>query len=134
MIYGSQIFTFITWSPSKSLMSYPNWLDYGLTIKRKSITGTKIKSLSKFWSSHFSNIFFNIFILYILYSQATHITFICPMLFDSFPLDTQVCKFQVSNQLSLVTDQFPPKLGFWIFGSAGEMSLRQCSFCQYYET
>ena len=99
MIYGSQIFTFITWSPSKSSMSYPNWLVYGLTIKRKSITGTKIKSLSKFWSSHFSNIFFNIFILYILYSQATHITFICPMLFDSFPLDTQVCKFQVSNQL-----------------------------------
>ena len=33
----------------------------------------------------------------IYYSQATHITFICPMLFDSFPLDTQVCKFQVSN-------------------------------------
>jgi hypothetical protein len=26
----------------------------------------------------------------ILYSQATHITFICPMRFDSFPLDTQV--------------------------------------------
>ena len=32
----------------------------------------------------------------IYYSQATHITFICPMLFDSFPLDTQICKFQVS--------------------------------------
>ena len=31
----------------------------------------------------------------IYYSQATHITFICPMLFDSFPLDTQICKFQV---------------------------------------
>ena len=29
-------------------------------------------------------------------SQATHITFICPMLFDSFPLDTQICKFQVN--------------------------------------
>ncbi|QQP40987.1 Gammaaminobutyric acid receptor subunit deltalike, partial [Caligus rogercresseyi] len=25
----------------------------------------------------------------ILYSQATHITFICPMRFDAFPLDTQ---------------------------------------------
>ncbi|TRY80232.1 hypothetical protein TCAL_15432, partial [Tigriopus californicus] len=34
----------------------------------------------------------------IYYSQATHITFICPMLFDSFPLDTQVCKFQVSEK------------------------------------
>ena len=33
----------------------------------------------------------------IYYSQATSITFICPMLFDSFPLDTQVCKFQVRN-------------------------------------
>ena len=29
----------------------------------------------------------------ILYSQATHITFICPMRFDSFPLDTQVSAF-----------------------------------------
>ena len=26
----------------------------------------------------------------IFYSQATHITFICPMRFDAFPLDTQV--------------------------------------------
>jgi len=33
----------------------------------------------------------------IYYSQATHITFICPMLFDSFPLDTQTCKFQVGS-------------------------------------
>jgi len=33
----------------------------------------------------------------IYYSQATHITFICPMLFDSFPLDTQICKFQVGS-------------------------------------
>ena len=32
----------------------------------------------------------------IYYSQATHITFICPMVFDSFPLDTQRCKFQVT--------------------------------------
>jgi len=33
----------------------------------------------------------------VYYSQATHITFICPMLFDSFPLDTQICKFQVGS-------------------------------------
>jgi len=33
----------------------------------------------------------------IYYSQATHITFICPMVFDSFPLDTQQCKFQVGS-------------------------------------
>ena len=37
----------------------------------------------------------------VYYSQATHITFICPMVFDSFPLDTQQCKFQV-NKLFLV--------------------------------
>ena len=35
----------------------------------------------------------------VYYSQATHITFICPMLFHSFPLDTQVCKFQVKKIL-----------------------------------
>ena len=29
----------------------------------------------------------------VFYSQATHITFICPMRFDSFPLDTQVWPF-----------------------------------------
>jgi hypothetical protein len=34
-------------------------------------------------------------VFFLLFSQATHITFICPMLFDSFPLDIQVCKFQV---------------------------------------
>lgn len=33
----------------------------------------------------------------VFYSQATHITFICPMRFDSFPLDTQRCLFQVGS-------------------------------------
>ena len=33
----------------------------------------------------------------IYYSQATHITFICPMRFDKFPLDTQTCKFRVGS-------------------------------------
>ena len=31
------------------------------------------------------------------YSEATHITFICPMHFDKFPLDTQSCKFLVGS-------------------------------------
>ena len=39
----------------------------------------------------------------VLYSQATHITFICPMRFDKFPLDTQRCKFQVRKQLFVRT-------------------------------
>ena len=34
----------------------------------------------------------------VYYSQATSITFICPMVFDAFPLDTQICKFQVKYQ------------------------------------
>ena len=33
----------------------------------------------------------------VTYSQSTHITFICPMHFDKFPLDTQRCKFQVGS-------------------------------------
>jgi len=33
----------------------------------------------------------------VLYSQATHITFICPMRFDKFPLDTQKCRFRVGS-------------------------------------
>merc|ERR1712012_1104668 len=32
-----------------------------------------------------------------MYSQASQITFICPMIFNYFPLDTQVCKFQVGS-------------------------------------
>ena len=30
----------------------------------------------------------------VFYSQATHITFICPMRFDAFPLDTQVMLYE----------------------------------------
>jgi hypothetical protein len=33
----------------------------------------------------------------VLYSQATHITFICPMRFDKFPLDKQLCKFTLGS-------------------------------------
>ena len=33
----------------------------------------------------------------VLYSQSTHITFICPMRFDKFPLDTQTCSFRVGS-------------------------------------
>jgi len=33
----------------------------------------------------------------VLYSQATHISFICPMSFDKFPLDEQRCKFRVGS-------------------------------------
>ena len=33
----------------------------------------------------------------IMYAVATRITFICPMTFNSFPLDVQVCLFQVRN-------------------------------------
>ena len=32
----------------------------------------------------------------IMYAVATRITFICPMTFNSFPLDVQVCLFQVN--------------------------------------
>ena len=32
-----------------------------------------------------------------MFCQATHINFICPMRFDNFPLDTQTCKFQVRS-------------------------------------
>ena len=31
----------------------------------------------------------------VLYSEAAQITFVCPMRFDKFPMDTQRCKFQV---------------------------------------
>ena len=33
----------------------------------------------------------------VLYSQATQITFMCPMRFDKFPFDTQTCKFRVGS-------------------------------------
>ena len=40
----------------------------------------------------------------ILYSQATHITFICPMRFDSFPLDTQVRALAAGTELQAKSD------------------------------
>jgi len=33
----------------------------------------------------------------VLYSQAAHITFFCPMRFNMFPFDTHSCKFQVGS-------------------------------------
>jgi len=47
----------------------------------------------------------------IMYAVATRITFICPMTFNSFPLDVQVCLFQVGsfnydNQKMVFTDEF----------------------------
>ena len=33
----------------------------------------------------------------VLYSQASHITFFCPMTFNKFPFDTHSCKFQVGS-------------------------------------
>lgn len=31
------------------------------------------------------------------YNQATSVTFLCPMRFDLFPLDSHVCKFRVGS-------------------------------------
>ena len=48
----------------------------------------------------------------ILYSQATHISFICPMSFDKFPLDEQRCMFRVgsysydSSKMIFITKKF----------------------------
>lgn len=33
----------------------------------------------------------------LMYALATRITFICPMKFNAFPMDIQVCKFQVGK-------------------------------------
>ena len=33
----------------------------------------------------------------IMYAVATRITFICPMTFNAFPLDVQICRFQVGS-------------------------------------
>ncbi len=41
----------------------------------------------------------------IMYAVATRITFICPMTFNSFPLDIQVCRFQV-RRIGFVTMLF----------------------------
>ena len=48
----------------------------------------------------------------VLYSQATHISFICPMSFDKFPLDEQRCMFRVgsysydSSKMIFITKKF----------------------------
>ncbi|XP_023319726.1 gamma-aminobutyric acid receptor subunit rho-1 [Eurytemora carolleeae] len=42
----------------------------------------------------------------VMYSHATHITFICPMRFDKFPLDTQRCKFKVGSYSYVISQMF----------------------------
>jgi len=48
----------------------------------------------------------------VLFSQATIITFICPMRFDKFPFDTQICKFSVgsfsyeSSKVNFITNTY----------------------------
>ena len=49
----------------------------------------------------------------IMYAVATRITFICPMTFNSFPLDVQVCLFQVIDSDFLITFSQSRYLG-WI--------------------
>ena len=44
--------------------------------------------------------------------QATHITFICPMRFDSFPLDTQVGRDEETSTLCLCNRR--PMNNYWI--------------------
>ncbi len=34
----------------------------------------------------------------LMYAVATRITFICPMKFNAFPMDIQICKFQVGKE------------------------------------
>ncbi len=34
----------------------------------------------------------------LMYALATRITFICPMKFNAFPMDIQICKFQVGKE------------------------------------
>ena len=37
----------------------------------------------------------------VIYSQQVHVIFWCPMRFNTFPLDTQVCQFKVDLSLIL---------------------------------
>ena len=64
----------------------------------------------------------------IMYAVATRITFICPMTFNSFPLDVQVCLFQVKSGsafqvISLQLYNFFGKRNKFI------LVLLQCSIC-----
>ena len=57
----------------------------------------------------------------LMYSQSTLITFICPMRFDKFPFDIQICQFRVgsynldSSKLLFITNNFGITYFYLIF-------------------
>ena len=69
----------------------------GLEVQNRGIIYIPISIKHRVSCCHLS-VFLGLFIVNgneILYSQETHITFWCPMRFNNFPLDKQVCKFKV---------------------------------------
>ena len=67
----------------------------------------------------------------IMYSQASQITFICPMIFNYFPLDTQVCitirhlSWVRISQLPLVEEERP------LNATAKKECQRQCKYVHW---
>ena len=53
----------------------------------------------KFSSNYYIVFFFVLFSIFmrILREKATHVTFMCPMRFNKFPLDEHTCKFMVGS-------------------------------------
>jgi hypothetical protein len=65
----------------------------------------------------------------VLYSQATHITFICPMRFDKFPLDTQRCKFQVKEKVKNNWKQSKLKTSLNVVDFVIAFQIEKIGFC-----
>lgn len=94
------------WEPSLNLSNIKNKIIANAENRTRGCSVSSAKATSVLCHTHlFSNVSFRRQVVEVLskhaglwittnndvfYSQATHITFICPMRFDAFPLDTQV--------------------------------------------
>ena len=102
----------------------------GLEVQNRGIIYIPISIKHRVSCCHLS-VFLGLFIVNgneILYSQETHITFWCPMRFNNFPLDKQVCKFKVecTVRLKLLINKHLFRLGVMLMMTQKWHSLPLC--------
>ena len=117
-ISGFPMFSSTIWCLSKPWIVFRNWPDSGLsrigifcitrldlgsqecvkslTIKFFELQTIRLKVETNIWN-HLTLIWRHSWIYPWVWFQATHVTFMCPMRFNKYPLDEHICKFMVGS-------------------------------------
>ena len=99
--FGFQMCLYTTWPHFKHSVVQKNWQGYGSLTSRIYFTTRQAKQKSYKKSllvlvKKANTAAFKWYIFLVLV-QATHVTFMCPMRFNKFPLDQHRCKFMVGS-------------------------------------